>query len=232
MSMAARAINSRAVSSTSFSGMGRDTCDPPALDYYIAVVLARSALAWSGASPQAQDAAARPPRPRLTNAQPHVVGNGPGAFVRSRIRPNTIGATAPAPKPRKERSASAAPRWAEPTASVRAVESTGESPRAVKPYTAPTTKTTARGKPMSHPKASEHTALVAARPKRTSRRPSPSESRPIELDATSPMRWKAAETYDASSTARTEPAPEMAKTAATNAGVQAHMPRSSQEWKV
>src|SRR5438034_3152528 len=74
------------------------------------------------------------------NAQPHVVGNGPGAFVRSRIRPNTIGATAPAPKPRKERSASAAPRCAEPTASVRAVESTGESPRAVKPYTAPTTK--------------------------------------------------------------------------------------------
>src|SRR5438876_175619 len=101
MSMAARAINSRAVSSTSFSGMGRDTCDPPALDYYIAVVLARSALAWSGASPQAQDAAARPPRPRLTNAQPHVAGNGPGAFVRSRIRPNTVGATEPAPETAK-----------------------------------------------------------------------------------------------------------------------------------
>src|SRR5438046_1082084 len=77
MSMAARAINSRAVSSTSFSGMGRDTCDPPALDYSIAVVLARSALVWSGASPQAQDAAARPPRARLTNAQPHhVEGRG------------------------------------------------------------------------------------------------------------------------------------------------------------
>src|SRR6266700_396274 len=204
MSMAARAINSRAVSSTSFSGMGRDTCDPPALDYYIAVVLARSALAWSGASPQAQDAAARPPRPRLTNAQPHVVGNGPGAFVRSRIRPNTIGATAPAPKPRKERSARAAPRCAAPTSSVSAVESTGESPRAVKPYTAPTTKTTIR-------------------------RPSPSESRPIELDATSPITWNAAETYDASSAALTEPAPETAKTAATKAGVHAHMPRSSQE---
>src|SRR5439155_489541 len=124
MSMAARAINSRAVSSTSFSGMGRDTCDPPALDYYIAVVLARSALAWSCASPQAQD---------------------------------------------------------------------------------------------------------AARPKRTIRRPSPSESRPIELDATSPITWNAAETYDASSAALTEPAPETAKTAATKAGVHAHMPRSSQE---
>src|SRR3989475_1236576 len=213
MSMAARAINSRAVSSTSFSGMGRDTCDPPALDYYIAVVLARSALAWSGASPQAQDAAARPPRPRLTNAQPHVVGNGPGAFVRSRIRPNTIGATAPAPKPRKERSARAAPRCAAPTSSVSAVESTGESPRAVKPYTAPTTKTTATGRPMSQPKVSEHTALVAARPQRTIRRPSPSESRPIELDATSPITWNAAETYDASSAALTEPAPAPAKTA-------------------
>src|SRR5712691_1991130 len=215
--------------STSFSGMGRDTCDPPALAYYIAVVLAPSALAWSGASPQAQDAAARPPRPRLTNAQPHVVGNGPCAFVRSRIRPNTIGATAPAPKPRKERSARAAPRCAAPTSSVSAVESTGESPRAVKPYTAPTTKTTATGRPMSQPKVSEHTALVAARPKRTIRRPSPSESRPIELDATSPITWKAAETYDASSAALTEPAPETAKAAATKAGVHAHMPRSSQE---
>src|SRR5437667_11930551 len=127
MSMAARAINSRAVSSTSFSGMGRDTCDPPALDYYIAVVLARSALAWSGASPQAQYAAARPPRPRTTNAQPQVVGNGPGAFDRSRIRPNTIGATAPAPKPRKERSASAAPRCAGTAGAVRAGEGSGEA---------------------------------------------------------------------------------------------------------
>ena len=85
---------------------------------------------------------------------------------------------------------------------------------------------------MSQPKASEHTALVAARPMSTIRRPSPSESRPIELEATSPITWKAAVTYDASSTARTEPAPETAKTAATNAGVQAHIPRSSQEWKV
>src|SRR2546422_4029133 len=115
MSMAARAINSRAVSSTSFSGMGRDTCDPPALDYYIAVVLARSALAWSGASPQAQDPAARPPRPRPTNPQPHVGGNGPGPFVRPGIRPNTMGRTAPAPKPRKGRSPRAAPRWPDPT---------------------------------------------------------------------------------------------------------------------
>src|SRR5947209_8228774 len=209
MSMAARAINSRAVSSTSFSGMGRGTCDPPALDYYIAAVLARSALAWSGASPQAKDAAARPPRPRTTNAQPQVVGNGPGAFDRSRIRPNTIGATAPAPKPRKERSASAAPRCAGPTVSVSAVESTGESPRAVKPYTAPTAAITATGRPMSQPNASEHTALVAARPTRMIRRPSPSESRPIELDATSPITWKAALTYDASSAARTATEPAM-----------------------
>src|SRR5439155_20956195 len=189
---------------TSFSGMGRDTCDPPALDYYIAVVLARSALAWSGASPQAQYAAARPPRPRATNAQPQRVGNGPGAFVRSRIRPNTIGATAPAPKPRNERSASAAPRCAGLTASVSAVESTGESPRAVKPYTAPTATITATGKPMSQPKVSEHTALVAARPTRTIRRPSPSESRPIERDATSRITWKAAVTYDAALVARAE----------------------------
>src|SRR3989442_11014231 len=189
MSMAARAISSRAVSSTSFPGMGRDPGDPPALDYYIAVVLAPSALAWSGASPQAQYAAARPPTPRVTNAQPHVVGDGPGAFVRSRIRPNTIGATAPAPKPRKERSASAAPRCAGLTASVSAVESTGESPRAVKPYTAPTARITAMGRPMSQPKASEHPALVAAKPTRTIRRPSPSESRPIDLDATSPITW-------------------------------------------
>src|SRR5947207_15815138 len=107
MSMAARAINSRAVSSTSFSGMGRDTCDPPALDYYIAVVLARSALAWSGASPQAQDAAARPPRPRLTNAQPHVVGNEPGAVVWSMILPTTIGANEREPQPSMERRDSA-----------------------------------------------------------------------------------------------------------------------------
>src|SRR5207244_3317575 len=88
------------------------------------------------------------------------------------------------------------------------------------------------GRPMSQPKVSEHTALVAARPKRTIRRPSPSESRPIELDATSPITWNAAETYDASSAALTEPAPETAKTAATKAGVHAHMPRSSQEGKV
>src|SRR5207247_682635 len=129
--------------------------------YYIAVILARSAFPRSGTSLHAQPAATRPPRPRATNAQPHVVGDGPGAFVRSRIRPKTIGATAPAPKPRKERSARAAPRCAGLTASVSAVESTGESPRAVKPYTAPTAKITATGRPMSQPKASEHTALVA-----------------------------------------------------------------------
>src|SRR5439155_1086321 len=122
----------------------------------------------------------RPPAPRATNARPHVVGDGRGAFVRSRIRPKTTGATAPAPKPRKERSARAAPRCAGLTASVSAVESTGESPRAVKPYTAPTAKITATGRPMSQPKASEHTALVAARPTSTIRRPSPSETRPID----------------------------------------------------
>src|SRR5256884_7131148 len=166
------------------------------------------------------------------NAQPHVVGNGPGAFDRSRIRPNTIGATAPAPKPRKERSASAAPRCAGPTVSVRAVESTGQSPRAVKPYTGPTTGITATGRPMSQPNASEHTALVAARPTRTIRRPSPSESRPIELDATSPIMWKAALTYDASSAARAEPEPETAKSAATDAGGQGHVPRSCPESQV
>src|SRR3990170_652909 len=97
MSMAARDISSRAVSSMSFSGMGRDTGDPPALAYYIAVVLAWTASARSGWSPQAQYAAPSPPRPRAVNPQPHVAGNGPGGFVRSRIQPNTIGATAPAP---------------------------------------------------------------------------------------------------------------------------------------
>src|SRR5437016_10304830 len=42
MSIAARAMSSRAVSSMSFAGMGRDTRYLQALAYYIAVVLARS----------------------------------------------------------------------------------------------------------------------------------------------------------------------------------------------
>src|SRR5204863_8158243 len=50
--------------------------------------------------------------------------------------------------------------------------------------------------------------------------------------ATSPVRWKAAERYAASSTARIVPAPVAAKTAATKAGVHAHIPNSSQEWNV
>ena len=58
------------------------------------------------------------------------------------------------------------------------------------------------------------------------------ESRPIEDEATSPVRWKAAERYAASSTARIVPAPVAAKTAATKAGVHAHIPNSSQEWNV
>src|SRR5438876_3709649 len=64
-------------------GARAQTSRPPDLAYYIAVVLARSAFRPSGTSPQAQYAAARPPAPRVTNAQPHVVGDGPGAFVRS-----------------------------------------------------------------------------------------------------------------------------------------------------
>src|SRR3972149_2731109 len=62
---------------------------------------------------------------RLGTAQPKPAGASPGGFVRSGTAPNTRGATAPAPKPTSERSASAAPRYAGSTASVRAVESTG-----------------------------------------------------------------------------------------------------------
>src|SRR5207249_9346878 len=99
-------------------------------------------------------------------------------------------------------------------------------PSAAKPKSPPTTKTTAIGAVTSQPNTSEHAALVAARPKRTTLRPSRSESRPIDEEATRPVRWKAAERYAASSTARIVPAPVAAKTAATKAGVQAHIPRS------
>src|SRR5262245_15061998 len=86
-----------------------------------------------GVRPQAHQAAAAPPRPSVTNDQPQVDGGRPGVLTASRTRPKTSGAIAPAPKPRSERSASAEPRYGAPTASVSAVESTGESPRAVKP---------------------------------------------------------------------------------------------------
>src|SRR5437867_4141073 len=132
MSMAARAVNSRAVSSISLLEIGLGML-VSRLAYYNDGAFARTTLSRSGASPHAQYAARSPPPPSATNAQPHVAGDGPGAFVRSRIRPNTIGATAPAPKPRNERSARAAPRWDAPTASVSAVDSTGESPSAVNP---------------------------------------------------------------------------------------------------
>src|SRR5262249_26216944 len=90
------------------------------LAYYIDGACARAPRSRCGASPHAQYAASSPPAPSATKAQPHTTGAGPGAFVRSRIRPNAMGAIAPAPKPRNERSASAAPRCEAPTVSVRA----------------------------------------------------------------------------------------------------------------
>src|SRR5688572_26607656 len=85
---------------------------------------------------------------------------------------------------------------------------------------------------MSQPNANEHAVLLAASPTRTARRPSRSDRPPIEDEATSPMTWNDAETYALSSTARTDPAPLTTKAAARNAGTHAHMPSSSQEWKV
>src|SRR5260370_729776 len=147
------------------------------LAYYIGA--GRVVRTRSGASPRAHHAAASPPAPSVTNAQPHAVGEAPGGFVTSRTRPNTIGATAPAPKPMNERSARAAPRGGGPTAPVKAVASTGQSPSAAKPYNAPTAKTTARGRPISQPKTSEQTALLPASPTRPTRPPSPSTTRPL-----------------------------------------------------
>src|SRR5688572_14398841 len=64
----------------------------------------------SRGSLQAHHVAPAPPRPRLTNAQPHVVSVPPAGLVASSTAPKTSGAIAPAPKPRSERRARPDPR--------------------------------------------------------------------------------------------------------------------------
>ena len=67
-------------------------------------------------------------------------------------------------------------------------------------------------------------AMTAVRPQR-------SESQPPVLPATMPITWKSAESPAPSPAERSGVAPWATRTAAMKAGVHAHMPRSSHEWK-
>src|SRR5574341_298102 len=92
--------------------------------------------------------------------------------------------------------------------------------------------TTHSGPPMSQPNPTEHTVLSVAIERMTCVRPKRSARTPAVKDASIPVMWKSELTYEPRPAAEVDPDPAAAKHAARNAGVQAHMPRSSQACQV
>ena len=65
----------------------------------------------------------------------------------------------------------------------------------------------------------------------TAVRPQRSDNAPPVAEATMPMTWKIADSEAPSPAARSRVVPWRVSAAATKAGVHAHMPSSSHEWK-
>jgi hypothetical protein len=85
---------------------------------------------------------------------------------------------------------------------------------------------------MDHPNRKEQAMLVAARTSMTRARPNRSDREPMEKEARRPIKGKNAAMYAPDPAAFDPTAPAKLRHVAINAGVQDHMPRSSQLWQV
>ena len=88
------------------------------------------------------------------------------------------------------------------------------------------------GQTVSHPIAIDRHVPMAATWASTTRLPNRSAKRPIDTDASAPMRCMDATRYAPNWAVSPKLFPEIARTAAKKEGVHDHMPSNSQQWNV